>query len=370
MTSEPDSKPGRRPPTIELKATEVETPASGAAKPADEPAARAAAGEVPNQDAAPGRGGSAGGLKSHAISAGIGALAMAAIVAGLWIGGFAPSRESEPPPPTAATVAAPVVAAPQAEADVSARLDKIERAMQERQPEPALAARLAAVEAQSKSLGDLVAALTRRLDDVAATSQSAAKQAAAAQAAAAAAAAAARSASQTSASQTADRSAVQKRDLDALTSRIAALESAVNALVRKCRASGRRRRRPGGAADYRRRGAARRGRTRRAVPGRACRGANRSASTPTRPRRSNRSPQPACRAPPRWRRNSATAHAGPAAGVRHGSRRRPAFSARLEANAATARPHHAGRCARRQRAVGDRSPGSASTPRAPTSPRR
>ena len=26
MTSEPDSKPGRRPPTIELKATEVERP--------------------------------------------------------------------------------------------------------------------------------------------------------------------------------------------------------------------------------------------------------------------------------------------------------------------------------------------------------
>ncbi len=47
MTSEPDSKPGRRPPTIELTATEVEKPAAphdsprdtGTGKPADQPAA-------------------------------------------------------------------------------------------------------------------------------------------------------------------------------------------------------------------------------------------------------------------------------------------------------------------------------------------
>ena len=32
MTSEPDSKPGRRPPTIELTATEVEKPASPSAQ--------------------------------------------------------------------------------------------------------------------------------------------------------------------------------------------------------------------------------------------------------------------------------------------------------------------------------------------------
>ena len=41
MTSEPDSKPGRRPPTIELKATEVDSPApaQNTAAPAGEPTA-------------------------------------------------------------------------------------------------------------------------------------------------------------------------------------------------------------------------------------------------------------------------------------------------------------------------------------------
>ena len=42
MTSEPDSKPGRRPPTIELKATEVENPARGTAYRRGRPARRGA----------------------------------------------------------------------------------------------------------------------------------------------------------------------------------------------------------------------------------------------------------------------------------------------------------------------------------------
>ena len=125
---------------------------------------------------------------------------------------------------------------------------------------------------------------------------------------------------------------MQKSDIDALASRIAALESAVKALSDDARASGARRRRPGGAVDRRRRGAARRGRTRRAVSGRACRGAIARRRRKTPPRRSNRSPPPACRARLRWRTNS-HAHAG-ACGAP--PTRRPAdrtFLGRLEANA-------------------------------------
>ncbi len=196
MTSEPDSKPGRRPPTIELKATEVDTPApaapSGGAAPAEEPAPKADAptrqGSAPQAAGRQTGGGSAGRLKSHAVSAGLGALAMAAIVAGLWLEGIVPWRQAAAPIATAA----PGVAAPKTEPD--------------------RAARLSAAEAQTKSLGDELAALSRRLDDIAATSQGAAKQAA------------------ESASQTISQTAVQKSDIDALASRIAALESAVTAL--------------------------------------------------------------------------------------------------------------------------------------------
>jgi len=66
MTSEPDGKAARRPPTIDLTATDVERPAS------------------------------ASRLKSHAIGAAFGALATAAIVAGLWFAGIAPERQAVP----------------------------------------------------------------------------------------------------------------------------------------------------------------------------------------------------------------------------------------------------------------------------------
>ncbi len=84
---------------------------------------------------------------------------------------------------------------------------------------------MAAVEAQTKSLGDSLAALSRRLDDIAGTSASAAKQAAAAQSAAQAAKTASDNANQ------ANQQNVQKSDLDALANRVAALESTVKGLA-------------------------------------------------------------------------------------------------------------------------------------------
>jgi hypothetical protein len=203
MTSEPDSKQGRRPPTIDLKATEVGEPASPKVSPEPPPDA-AGASTAPK---------SAGRLKSHAVSAGIGAIAMAAIVAALWFKGFVPSHQPAAPPdttvataPPAATApdnAAPFVAAPVAAPSVATT-------------SPATPPN-ADTDAQAKSLADSLAALGQRVDDIAGTSQSAAKSAAAAQSAA-------------DAANKAAQADVQHSDFDALANRMAALESAVKTL--------------------------------------------------------------------------------------------------------------------------------------------
>jgi len=208
MTSEPDSTPRRRPPTIDLTATEVE---------ADKPAAAAQSGAG---NAAAGRAGSDffGRLARHAVAAVAGALVMAAIVAGLWLAGYWPLREPAAPPGAQR-------AQPSAIDDIAARLDKIQGALQAQQVEPALAARLAAADAATKALGDSLSALGRRVDEIATTAQGALAQAKAASAAAAAAAAAADQA------KGAARSGVQRGDLDALAGRIAALEGTVKALA-------------------------------------------------------------------------------------------------------------------------------------------
>jgi len=211
MTSEPDGKPGRRPPTIELKATEVDSSAppqsSGEGR-----AQESSTAQTPGQS-----GGFAGWIKANALSGAIGAIAMAAIVAALWIGGVLPMRE------VAAPFAAPLSIVPPSQgADLAGRLDKIEAAIKEQhRPEPAPANGLAALAALTQSLSDSVAALNRRADEIAATSQGAVKQAQSAQSAAEAA---------KRASEAAGETAVKKNDIDALADHIAALEQAVKAM--------------------------------------------------------------------------------------------------------------------------------------------
>jgi hypothetical protein len=227
MTSEPDNTSGRRPPTIELKATEVEAeppasaPDTAAAAPADGRA------EIPDQQASnpqaaeeetinPPAGDRPGGLlKSSAVGGFFGAVTTAAIVAGLWFAGFGLAREMA----TGPSAVAPGTAAPQPapDAETAARLDKIERTIEAQQPEPALGNRLAAAESQAKSLTDSFAALNHRIDDMAVAGQRTAAQADAATAAA-------------EAAKSTDQTAVQHGDIDALASRIAALDGAVKAL--------------------------------------------------------------------------------------------------------------------------------------------
>ena len=209
MTSEPDNTLRRRPPTIDLTATEVDAEKPAAAQePSQEPATEPAAADRPRSR-----------VKTTIAGAVLGAIAVMAIGAGLWFGGYVPPgllpvSPSAQPPNSAAI------------AEISARLNKIEGAIATQQqqpvlppqPDPALASRLAAAEAATKSLSDSLAALTHRVDDAAAAAQNALAQAKSASTAADA----AKSAAQPD---------VTRSDLDALAARIAPLESAVKTLA-------------------------------------------------------------------------------------------------------------------------------------------
>jgi hypothetical protein len=244
MTNETDDRSSRRPPTIELAATEVDGAADKpAAGESDAGSAATAERDAGSSASAPGR--SARHLPSHIASAVAGAVLMAAAAAALWFFGVVPSREATPVaappsqasvPPTAAApnppansaTASPATSPPAAAQtnllapDLAARLDKIERAVETQGNDPALANRLAELAAQSKALGDNVAALTRRVDEIAAASQSAGKQADTALNAAAAA---------KSAGEAASKDQVHHEDVDALANRIMALESSVKGLA-------------------------------------------------------------------------------------------------------------------------------------------
>jgi hypothetical protein len=98
-------------------------------------------------------------------------------------------------------------------------LSSQQAALATQRPDAALASRLAAAEAEAKTLGDSLAALNRRVDGIAATTGNALARADAATAAVEA----AKSAAQ--------QSGVQRADLDALANRVAAIEGAMNRLA-------------------------------------------------------------------------------------------------------------------------------------------
>ena len=195
MTSEPDSTPRRRPPTIDLTATKIETE-----RPAPEDAAAGDHADASAQSRA--RWNFAGRLRPHAIGAAVGAVIMAAILVALWLAGVLPSQNTTP---SVANNGTP---------DVTAQLAQIQAALAALPAEQALAARLATVEAQTKTVSDALAAINRRLDDIALAAQSAREHADAA----------------STAVKSATENAVQRSDLDTLTSRIAALESSIKSL--------------------------------------------------------------------------------------------------------------------------------------------
>jgi hypothetical protein len=193
--SEPESAPPRQPPTIDLKAEEV------------------------------GGQGSPGHAKSYAIGIVIGAAAVGALAAAFWITGFAQVHDaatSQTTPSAAPSVvpnAAPDVESAKGSdtAEISAPLDKFQEELTTPRSDEALANRMTAVEAQTKSFGEAIAALTRRVDDIAVASQSVRAEVTAATAAA-------------DAAKRADETGVTRSEVDAMTSRIASFESAVKAL--------------------------------------------------------------------------------------------------------------------------------------------
>jgi hypothetical protein len=233
MTSVPDSTPRRRPPTIDLTATEIESE-----HPAPEPQAEAPDGvgatdraDSTAESAADRNGGRRRG--SHALGATAGAIGMAAILCALWFAGFIPPHDSATPPPAVDpknSAAKDDSAAKNSEAirQLAAQLDRIQAELQARPSAQALAPRFAAVEAQTKTLGDSLAAINRRLDEIAVAAQSALERADAA------------SASVKSTAQ----NAVARSDLDALSGRIAALERSIASVAEKAA-------RPAGSADDR-----------------------------------------------------------------------------------------------------------------------
>ena len=209
MTSESDSQARRRPPTIELTAAEVGT---------DRPNQAGDTDRMDGSGKTNGGSRSAGHVKAYGIGAIIGLVAAGAILAALWIAGAVPSRQAAPASGTSASTGGNATR-------ISAQLKKIEDAIDARQArqqqaEPVsaeLAERLAADEAQAKSLGDSLAALNRRVDDAAAAAQSALGKANAAS-------------DNADAAKNAAQGSIARGDLDALAKRVTALESALASL--------------------------------------------------------------------------------------------------------------------------------------------
>jgi hypothetical protein len=230
--SETDDQTPRRPPIIEMAATEVDDAADKPAAGDADAGATGTAEHATDGSKAPGLAPTGRRFTSHFASALIGAVVMAAATAALWLTGVIPSREttplgtaasdtSAPAPPSNPAPPAAVQSSPMAP-DMTARLDKIERAIEAQRSDAAPGSRIAEVAAQTKALADNLAALTRRVDETAATGQSAAKQADTALNTAEAA---------KSASEAASKVQVRHEDVDALASRIMALESAVKGLA-------------------------------------------------------------------------------------------------------------------------------------------
>ncbi len=214
MTSDSDSTSRRRPPTIDLTATEVgqgnqggpDKPAAGvesAAAPENEASASASAASSGDRMRSPGKVALAGAAAGLVIAG--------AIAAGLQVSGYWPPHEHAAPAPAAGPDNSAAIA------DITAQLNKVQSALSAQQPDPTLVSRLAAVEAATKSLNNSVTALSTRIDQIAGAAQAAQIQA-------------------KSATDTADtakstaQGGVAHSDIDALTSRIAALENTVKSL--------------------------------------------------------------------------------------------------------------------------------------------
>src|SRR5579872_4296436 len=176
--SEGDSTPRRRPPTIDLKAQEVDTGESQEANANDKAKPDAAA--EPGNAGATASGLPLGRAAPYAAGIVLGALAVLATGAGLWLAGVVSVHHAATPRATPPAVTAdnnaggpPAAAHPASGDPISARLDRIEQALQAPRSDTAPGNRLSELEGQGKALTASLDALTRRVDAVAAATQSA-----------------------------------------------------------------------------------------------------------------------------------------------------------------------------------------------------
>jgi hypothetical protein len=219
--SDPESAQRRRPPTIDLTAQEVKTeqPTDANESPAASTAGRDSA--RPGGAGERGAGRTARRTAPYVFTGLIGAAA-AALIAGLWFAGvLGPQREGASMQRAATPTGSPAPASTEM-TEIEARLDKIQGALQAKPPDADLTARIAGVEARMKALGDSVAALARRVDEIGAATRDIATEAKAAASAAALEAKTAKTAAQ---------SGVQSGELDRITRRVTALEDAVKTLT-------------------------------------------------------------------------------------------------------------------------------------------
>jgi hypothetical protein len=218
MTSDADSSARRRAPTIDLTASEVDPAQSATAPPGGTAGFKAREAGAQDGSTPPSKQARLRGSASLLGMAVAGAVASAiGILAALWLSGSAPFRAPLPPSPPPADNAAI--------ADLSTRLSALEHTVAAPQPDQALLSRIAAADAAAKAQADAVAALGRRVDDVAAAAQSALTQANTATSTAAAA-----SSNAADAAKGAAQAAVSQGGLEALTGRITALETSVKSL--------------------------------------------------------------------------------------------------------------------------------------------
>jgi hypothetical protein len=269
--SDSDSAQRRRPPTIDLTAKEVET--SQPTEPAGSSWAASAGPEGAGKgDASHGGSSPTRRATPYVVSGLIGAVAVAGVVAAVWFTGLAPQRSGDIPqnagnsspapdsmriaeneakrvppqvrPPDSGAIPQrgnaaaqnayappPVSASPPPAtlgdvrarmAEAQARLEKLRTATQAPPPDAGPPPRASEPDAQTKALGDAVAALTRRVDEIAASTRDLAAQVKAASAAATAAAEEAKVAAQNKA---------QSGDIDQFAKRLESIESSVKALT-------------------------------------------------------------------------------------------------------------------------------------------
>ena len=217
MTSEPDSTPRRRPPTIDLTATEVDAEKPAAAQTGARPPGRDDAASKQSPKPAAGRTrdrpskrrspGSRPALRHDRRDR------RRALVRG-----YLPPRSRYFAERAAAEQRGDCRNLGTAEQNRRRHCDPTKARPPPPQPDPALASRLAAAEAATKSLGDSLAALTRRVDELRRRRKMRWRRPRARRL---------RPMRRKSAAQT----GVARSDLDALAARIAALESAVKTLA-------------------------------------------------------------------------------------------------------------------------------------------